>query len=103
MIGNQANQWLQRTDRPNQGIFLFGTVAQIRATGQVFATELELASLKKRTVTIISRMDPSGFYKPNDRILMLGAIVSDPATNLVGYDAGESMVIMGGFPVLLDP
>jgi hypothetical protein len=99
MIGNRTFDWLEQEDRPNSGVFLFGTVKQIAPIGEVFETELELASRNKRLVKIISPFDPTPFYRPRDHLLMLGAIVIDPATNLVGYNGDSPMVVMGSFPV----
>jgi hypothetical protein len=102
MIGNQAAAWLERTDRPHQGIFLFGTVKRIQARGQLFETEVELAARQERTVTVVSRVDPRRSFGSGDRILLLGAVVEQPEQNLLGYEGSESMVVMGGFPVVLD-
>jgi hypothetical protein len=101
MIGNRAAEWLDQPARPNQGIFLFGTVGQIQPQGALFATELELASLKKRTVSVVSRIDPTGFYAPGDHILMLGALIRDPAQNLPGYAGRAMVVVLGSFPLRL--
>lgn len=101
MIGNQTAEWLDRSSRSTDGVFLFGTVNKIQRSGQIYETTLELASLEKRTVTLVSRVDPRLTFGPSDRILMLGAIVEQPRRNLVGYDGSESMVVMGGFPVVL--
>jgi hypothetical protein len=101
MIGNRTSEWLDQPARPNQGVFLFGTVGQIQPQGSLFATELELASLKQRTVSIVSRIDPKGFYAPGDRILMLGALIGDPVKNLPGYKGGAAVVVLGSFPIRL--
>ncbi|MBM4089924.1 MAG: hypothetical protein FJ276_10950 [Planctomycetes bacterium] len=99
MIGNRTAEWLDQQDRPNTGVLLFGTVKQIQLQGQLFETELELASLKKRVVRIVSPVDPRQFYAPRDHLLMLGAIVLDPSNNLAGYQGDAAVVVMGSFPV----
>lgn len=101
MIGNQSSAWLDQPSRSTEGILLFGTVKQIHASGELFFTQMELASLKQRTVTVVSRVDPRVTFKPGDRILMLGAIVEQPAENMLGYEGQEPMVVMGGFPVVI--
>lgn len=98
-LGNGASQWLEKTDRDSDGILLFGTVKRVRLLGQLYDTELDLAARKQQTVSIISRMDPNGIYRPADRILVLGAIVDDPIANLAGYEGKQPRVIMAGFPV----
>ena len=103
MIGNRSSQWIDQSDRPSQGILLFGTVKQIQQRGQLYETELELASRKQRSLTIVSRLDPRPFYGPDDRILMLGALVQNPVDNLIGYEGTDPMVAMGGLPSVLKP
>ena len=98
VIGNRTAEWLDQPARPNQGVFLFGTVGQIQPQGSLFATELELASLKQRTVGIVSRIDPKGFYAPGDRILMLGALISDPAKKPPGIRGQRGGGRAGQFP-----
>lgn len=101
LIGNRATEWLDQPERPNQGIFLFGTVGQIGPQGALFVTELEVASLKKRSVSVVSRLDPAAFYAPGDHILMLGALIPEPAQNLPGYAGHASHVVLGSFPMRL--
>lgn len=101
MIGNQTVEWLDRSTRPTEGVFMFGTVREITGTGRVYETKLELAALEKRLVTVVSRVDPRRTFAAGDRILMLGAIVDQPERNLLGYEGNDARVVMGGFPVLL--
>ncbi len=96
LIGNRGADWLDRPDRPNQGVFLFGTVQQIQPEGRLYATELELASPKKRSVTVVSHLDPQAFYAPGDRILMLGALIEPPAGQ-----PPAAAIILGSFPIRL--
>jgi hypothetical protein len=103
MIGNRTAQWLDQTNRPNRGVFLFGTVKRIEPLGSLFVTQLELASRKQQALSIVSRVDPAPFYRPGDRILMLGAIIDNPADNLVGYEGHAGRVVMGSFPTSLEP
>ncbi|MHB8972561.1 MAG: hypothetical protein ACYC4N_19135 [Pirellulaceae bacterium] len=101
MIGNRTVDWLDQPTPPNQGVFLFGTVKQLRPEGPLFATELELASLKKHTVTIISRLDPGPFYAPGDRILMLGVLMTSPTEQPAGPKSQAATVVLGSFPIRL--
>ena len=52
-------------------------------------------------LTVVSRVKPGSFYQAGARVLMLGAIVEQPATRLAGYQGGETRVIMGGYPIVL--
>jgi hypothetical protein len=96
LIGSRGADWLDRPDRPNQGVFLFGTVRQIQPEGQLYATELELASPKKRSITVFSHLDPQSFYTPGDRILMLGALIEPPAGQ-----PPAAAIVLGSFPIRL--
>jgi hypothetical protein len=101
MIGNRTAEWLDQSARPNQGVVLFGTVTSVHPAGALFATELDLASLERRSVTVVSRIEPQGFYAPGDHLLMLGALIRDPARSLPGYEGGATEVVLGSFPVRL--
>ncbi len=101
LIGSHSAEWLDQPTRPNRGVVLFGTVGPIHAQGGLFVTELELASQPKRTVPVFSRIDPAGYYAPGDRLLMLGALISDPARNLPGYEGQAAEIVFGGFPARL--
>ncbi len=100
-IGNRSVQWLDQSDRSTQGVVLFGTVRQKRMAGKLHVTELALAAIDQRTVLVASHIDPGPFYQDGDRVLMLGTIVPDPATQLLGYEGNESMVVLGGLPIVL--
>lgn len=101
LIGTRATTWLDQPQRPNRGVALFGTVNQIRREGDLFATDLELATPQRQTVSVFSPFDPAGTYAPGDRIVMLGTILTDPAKNLRGYAGTAPTAIMGSFPVRL--
>jgi hypothetical protein len=100
-LGNRAASWLDQEQRDTEGIVLFGTVGRVRPRGPFFETELELAARQRRTVTVVSKVDPRGAYEVSDRVLVLGVIVVDPTANLLGYAGDEPLVVMGGFPLTL--
>ena len=97
-LGNRAAQWLKQEQRSSDGILLFGTVKKIRMAGQLFAMDLELAARQRRTISVISRADPKLICSPKDRVLVLGAIIQNPAANLPGYAGKQPFVVMAGFP-----
>lgn len=101
MIGNQTAAWLKQSSHATHGIFIFGTVETIQRSGNIYQTELEVGSREQRILTVVSRVDPRRTFDSGDRILMLGAMVEQPDRRLVGYEGQESMVVMGGFPVVL--
>jgi hypothetical protein len=102
MIGNRGAQWLRETNRTNQGALLFGTVKQIRYRGLLYETTLDLAARgDDRTVMVVSTRDPKTAFALKSRVLILGAIVTDPKNNMVGYQGDEPFVVVAGFPVPL--
>ncbi len=111
MIGNRSQVWLDDVNRSNNGVLLFGTVKRIETHGAIHESVIELASRKKRAVSVVSRVDPRPFYKVNDRILMLGAVINRPSqilpasapTHSTNSAADQATigkpVVLGGFPV----
>ena len=89
MIGNRGQAWLDQPTRPNAGVILFGTVRGTRPFGDVFATELDLAALRKRVVTVISPGDPVRFYGVGERVLILGTLVPPPADVVAAAPNGQ--------------
>jgi hypothetical protein len=102
MIGNRGAQWLRESNRTNQGALLFGTVKQIRYRGLLYETTLDLAARgDDRTVMVVSTRDPKTAFALKSRVLILGAIVTDPKNSMVGYQGDEPFVVVAGFPVPL--
>lgn len=103
MIGNRGQSWLAQTTRANSGVFLFGTVRATSPFGSLFATELDLAAMQKRVVTVISPGDPLRFYDVGDRILILGKVVPPPADVVAAAPQGETpeTFVWGSLPVSL--
>ncbi len=102
MIGNRGAEWLRESNRANQGALLFGTVKQIRYRGLLYETTVDLAARgDDRTVMVVSTRDPKTAFSLKSRVLILGAIVTDPKTSMVGYRGDEPFVVVAGFPVPL--
>jgi hypothetical protein len=107
LAGNAAASWLSVDDRSTNGVLLAGTVTSISPQGLFHATRLELAGKKKPTVTILSPFDPSRHgdrpFRIDDRLLLLGAIITDPALGVIGYEGTESTIVWCGDWVILPP
>jgi hypothetical protein len=102
MIGNRGAEWLRQNDRPNDGALLFGTVKQIRYRGLLYETTVDLAARgDDRTVMVVSTRDPKPAFSINSRVLILGAVVTNPRATMVGYRGDEPQVVVAGFPVPL--
>jgi hypothetical protein len=103
MIGNRGQTWLDQATRPNSGVVLFGTVRAMNPFGNLFATDLDLAAIQKRAVTVISPGDPQRFYGVGDRVLILGMLVPPPADIVAAAPQGESpeTFVWGSLPISL--
>ena len=103
MIGNRGQTWLDQATRPNSGVVLFGTVRAMNPFGNLFATDLDLAAIQKRAVTVISPGDPQRFYGVGDRVLILGMLVPPPADVVATAPQGESpeTFVWGSLPISL--
>ena len=101
-IGNRGAESVRQADRTNEGALLFGTVKQIRYRGLLYETTIDLAARgDDRTVMVVSTRDPKTAFSLKSRVLILGAIVSNPQANMVGYQGDEPTVVVAGFPVPL--
>ncbi len=49
-------------------------------------------------VTVIGKEDPAQSYKVDDRVMVLGVIVSEPS-NITGYVGDAPLVIVSGMAV----
>ena len=97
MIGKMAASWLRSTSRKSEGIFLTGMVKQVRPQGRLYEMQIELPDKDKTVVSAISavnpRNSPASSYQTSSRIVLLGTIVEDPASNLGHYEGDQSPVI----------
>ena len=111
-IGEKATRWfdyeeeldddgntVKRGRQGRDGILIAGTVRRANATTEnlgVFTAQVEIAGSGKM-VTIVG----AGTRMPaaQQPILLLGAIIADPAENLAGYSGDEDKVIWMAFKV----
>lgn len=107
LVGNAATSWLGAKKRSTEGVLLSGTVKSIAPRGLYFAVTLEVAGKKRPMVTVLSRTNPSLAPKhpleAGDRILLLGAMVTDPSHHIIAYEGNQPMVIWSGPWVVLPP
>ncbi len=105
LAGNAAASWLSVDDRSTNGVLLAGTVKSISQQRLFHATRLELVGKKRPTVTVLNPFDPSGHsdrpFRVDDRLLLMGAIITDPALGVIGYEGMESTIVWCGDWVLL--
>jgi len=102
VIGKAAPGWISNPDRRpgNRGVVLAGAVAAVQREEPLFRTDIQLTG-SDATVSVYSKKDPLDFYSMGDRLVMLGAIIEEPARNLPGYKGKAERVVFGGLPVKL--
>ncbi len=84
-------------ERPLAGRLLCGTVTSIEPAGQLFETRLTLAD--EQPAVVLSRRDPSSTYAPGEQVLILGALVTNPQQQLVGYEGTARRATYGGLVI----
>ena len=97
--------WLGKQDRESDGVLVVGEVLSVtRLNGPYVESRIELAgSSSKRLVRVVGWLDPGGGYKPGAKVMILGAVVSEPAEELLDYVGSEEEIIVGGAVKLLEP
>lgn len=98
MVTRVGPVWLNPQTRKSDGILLIGTVKGVTPQGKAFETTVELEDKAKTKVAIITTNDPSESYKADDRVMVLGVIVSEPS-NIVGYEGSAPLAILSGMAV----
>ncbi|MBI3837133.1 MAG: hypothetical protein HY288_04265 [Planctomycetia bacterium] len=94
-LGINAGRWLGYPKRTVSGIMLAGTVQHVEQLGKLYHIKMELASDKEPvSVTAVTPENPK--LKPNDRALVLGSIVENPALQIAGYEGHEAAVVWSG-------
>ena len=76
-------------------------MSQIQPQGTLFVDRTRTGVAEETHGQHLSPVDPTGFYAPGDRILMLGGLIGDPARTLQGYQGSATRVVLGSFPMRL--
>jgi hypothetical protein len=97
-IGRLAGHTLNNHAPESRGIVVGGTVRQIEQHESLYYTRIVLFGLPKEVTVVSSSRVP---LVQHDRVLIAGAIVDDPVTNLPGFQGKQSAVVWGGLPVRL--
>ncbi len=88
-ISNLADKWVGYTGRTEPGIFTAGTLKAVQARDSMFEGQLELADGK--SLTVVTAEKPA--VEDGQPVMLLGAIVNDPAKNLPEYKGTADPVI----------
>lgn len=95
-LGKLAGYWYKSPARKEPGILVVGKVAESQQVGKLWRSKVELAG-KPVVVTVVSREK----LPEADPIVVLGAIVDNPRSELIGYEGEAESVIWSG--MALDP
>jgi hypothetical protein len=94
-LGRAASQWLglEASKRPSAGVLVAGKVKSVEQKGEFSVTEVEIAD-DSPAVQVVARADPKDAYQVGSDVLILGAIVQDPTTNLEGFEGDAKSVVV---------
>jgi len=95
MLGRVGGGWLKAPARDNNGVLLVGTVQQVRKQGGYHVIELMIPG-SDQAVAVYSDTGPSEDYPPDTQLVVLGAIISNPSSELDGYDGDATYVVWQG-------
>jgi len=91
LLGKAGEVWL-RSSRDSAGVLLLGAVKGIEQQGDLYETKLAV-SAEGKPVSLYSDSDPADLYQVDSDVLILGAIIDDPAANLTGYQGDAESVV----------
>jgi hypothetical protein len=77
---------------------LAGTVTGVAVEGPFQFTRLILLGQPRDVVVVSVGESP---LKPDDRVLIAGVVLDDPAEQIVGYRGPQGQVVWGGMPLVL--
>jgi hypothetical protein len=92
VIGRFASVGIHSPSRKESGLFAAGTLKKTEARGRRFESQVELPG-GAAPLTVVTAQKPAA--EEGSPILLLGAIVDEPAKNLPGYEGGADMIIFG--------
>lgn len=95
-LGEAANGRIESNAGQNVGVLLAGTVKNVAKQKQIYGAIVELAGQSK-TVSVLSDQDSD--LKVDDKVVVLGVIVREPGSNVVGYSGSKSAVVWAALPV----
>jgi hypothetical protein len=97
-IGNirlLGSRWPEYPQRDTAGVVLVGTVAETRREGELYVTDL-VVSDGQDPISVYGTTDTAGLYQKGASILVLGAIVDNPADKVTGYQGDAAWLVWYG-------
>ena len=90
-------RWLDSGRRNNQGVLLVGTVKRADPRGDLCEIHLQIAGGESPLSALAyDHGRHTETYQVGSKVLVLGAVIDDPATDLVGYTGDAERVIWIG-------
>jgi len=90
IVGGYARVGVSSKARKESGLFMAGTLKKTEPHGRFFESQLELPGAMAPLVLVTPRKPLAA---EGTDVLLLGAVVNDPAKNLPGYDGAAETVI----------
>jgi hypothetical protein len=94
-LSKAAGVWLKTSTRDNNGVLLVGTVKEVRQQGGYRVTELVIPG-RDGTVAVYRGGEDGDAYPSDTRLVVLGAIITSPGKDLVGYEGDGDPVVWEG-------
>ncbi len=94
-LGRAAGVWLKTSSRDNNGVLLLGTVKEVRQQGGYRVTELVIPG-RDGAVAVYRGGEDGDVYPSDTRLVVLGAIITSPDKDLVGYEGDGEPVVWEG-------
>jgi len=105
LLGRLAEGRIAQGGASGGGIALAGTVKQVEFAGGLYKTQLELAGKQKLSVTVLSLENPldnpRSAYQVDDRVFILGALITDTTAAIEGYQGEEAVVVWSGYALAI--
>jgi hypothetical protein len=96
-VGKAAGRWITVSKgKEHQGVMLAGAVKSVAKQGQVYETKILLTD-GKQVVSVLSAQKLP--VAEGDQAVVIGSIVSDPATTIDGYEGTEETAVWSGMAV----
>jgi hypothetical protein len=95
LLGRVGVGWLRAPARDNNGVLLVGTVKQVRQQGPYHVTDLLIPG-GDQVIAVYRAAEPGQTYPLDSQLVVFGAILSDPRSELEGYDGDADYVVWQG-------
>ena len=92
-FGALAGKWVGSKARKEAGVLLVGNLTHTELSGHVLASDV-MQFGAETPITVVSAATPANSgLKAGDAVIVVGALIDDPAENLVGYEGSRSPVV----------